>query len=332
MADLLVQRISKDLDIPSYRGEPEESFARRVLYSAARFQVESYCFDDGQGGREGVRKQSITYRFNEWVRALGRIYPWCPDWFGIEGDGAAPIYNRLIEIGDLVPVGEEGLLRVSLTRTLPLTAGLSVKLGFYDASSNLSEQPRGVISGLATLVPNPVGTIGSQVMNMRWWEETARYLDWQEASLLGAMQYANAGCSRWSLSYADVWREEIPKEASFCLAKQDAGFETNYYAVEMRRGKPFAASIDWHSAEALFFWLRAEAGNPATARARKLDEFHYALNAPIGFIAPEGGRWIDAVTWPIENVSDNFDRITRAEAFGAIRQILKECDVELKEE
>lgn len=332
MTDLLVQRISKDLDIPSYRGESDESFARRVLYSAARFQIESYCFDDGQGGEKGVRKQSVTYRFNEWVRALGRIYPWCPDWFGIEKDGASPIYNRLIEIGDLVPVGEEGLLRVSVVRTLPLAASLSMKLGFYDVSSEPNGQFRGVISGLATLVKSPVDELCHQVMNMRWWEKTARYLDWQEASTLGTIQYANASCSRWSLSYADAWREEIPKEASFCLAKQDVGFETNYYAVEVRRGKPFAAGIDWRSAEALYFWLRAEAGNPATARARKLDELHFALNAPIGFIAPEGSRWIDAVTWPVENASDNYDRVARVEAFGAIEEILKECDVELKEE
>ena len=231
-----------------------------------------------------------------------------------------------------MPVGEDGLLRVSALRTLPVTADLSVRLGFYDASSEPSGQSRGVISGLATLVKNPVCETGPQVMNMRWWDKTARYLDWQEASSLGTIQYANASCSRWSLSYADAWREEIPKEASFCLAKQDVGFETNYYAVEMRRGKPFAASIDWRSAEALFFWLRAEAGNPATARARKLDELHFALNAPIGFIAPEGSRWVDAVTWPVENASDNFDRIARVEALEAIEQILKECDVELKEE
>lgn len=332
MSDPLIQNISSTLGIFAYQNEALESFEKRALYSAARFQVESFCLDDGKSGKAGVTKRGITYRFNKWLSTLAHIYPWCEGWFKFEDKGAAPIYDRLLGVGDIFPSSSGELIRASAPHVQPVTKDISLLLGFFDPSEGADNlQHQHVASGLASILQQEGSPSALPSMNFRWWENLLPYLDWQEASQLGDLQYANPKRNRWSIAKADVWTDSPLRNTDVTLAKTDVGYAPEYYAISWRGSRTFAARIEWHDAESLFFHLKASCGNPAVARFKSIDRLHFRLNAPIYYIAYEGGRWLDAMTWPVMDIDDGFDRIARIEAKDAIASVLNACDIAVKE-
>lgn len=45
--------IASDIGVRRFIGESEESFCRRVSYSASRFWLQAFCMDDGECGKKG---------------------------------------------------------------------------------------------------------------------------------------------------------------------------------------------------------------------------------------------------------------------------------------
>ena len=324
--------IASDIGVVRYAKEDDASFCRRTAYSAARFWIPAFCMDDGMEAQNGISKQAISRRTVRWVDGLDAIRPGIAFWFQAGGDGVRDLYNRLIDIGDLAPNGFTGNYVATAESLLPVAEGLSIVTGFYDptesrAGSIASGQM--TLSGLATVVSDENAHAR---IDAPWWETDLGFMEWRNLSDYGTVVFADPRSSRWNINRSDVWTENAAwhNGMTLCRVESEGTAPINLIARKVK-GRTKASPIDWVAAQRLFFFMREAAGNRATAKFTILDRRHCRALLPVGFVPGYINRVLDVLGWPVDDVSDRFNRVMRVEALPIVKELLEACSIGFEE-
>lgn len=322
-------RIASDIGVIRYEGESDLSYCIRTTYSASRFWVSAMCMDDGAGGSAGLSKQGLNRRLKRWLQNMDDLMPDLADWFLLEDKGIPLIYNRLIDIEDIMPNGFNDTFLARQSSNVGVAADLVLRVGFFDPTK---------FDGASKLVTSGLVTINSKekaepYAAEPWWETDERYLPWEPASHYEGICFANPNVSRWQVRKSDVWIDTPTWISGMALARPaNDSFSDTMLLARSKRGQIQVTDIDWLQAQSLFFHLRAACGNPLVIKYERLDELHIRIPAaPIGFVPGDANRYIDAVSWPIENIDDRFGRIARIEALPGIEELLATSEIKMRE-
>ena len=326
--------IAADIGVIRYSCEDEDSFCRRVAYSAARFWLSAFCMDDGASGEEGLVKQALDRRLKDWAQGLEAIRPGIEGWLDACGKGVSAIYNRLIDVGDLAPNGFRGTYTATIPSLVPLSESASCITGFFDITSrNGSLCGCGVdsivTSGLLSLIRVENGPIERPE---QWWAKDLEYMAWEKASGYDEVKYADLHTTRWNVNRSDIWVEAPEWIEGLALARVEGnGAVPVVFVAKRMQGRLRLSRITWNQAQELFFHLRRESGNGAVVKYVMLDDLHARAVLPIGFVPGHINRFLDAAGWPIENADDRFKRIVRVEALPLIKELLAASSIGFEE-
>lgn len=326
--------MASDVGVARYKKEGDVSFCLRTAYSAVRFVVGAACIDDGMGAVQGISKQGINRRLKKWVDQLDCLCSGLSAWFDVDGKGIQAVYNRLIDIGEIRSNGFGGTFLATPLHFLGAGENASLLLGFYDSSDReLSscgvDNAELVTSGLSTIsLDNP----SERLRPESWWVDEIEFRSWQKASSFEGITFADARTSRWNVNRADVWIEDPYWMGDLSLARVEGmGAYPMLFVARLKRGRVMLSRIERSYAQSLFFRMRKDVGNEAVARYITLDEKHVRMVAPVGFVPGRINRILDAVTWPIDDACDRFNRIARREALPLIGELLSACHIGFKE-
>ena len=315
------EAMASDIGVRRYVGEDDLSFCARTAYSASKYWVSAFCMDDGQDGSRGVTGQVLSKRLNRWVTSLDQVMPVLGRWFDANGKrDVKAIYGRLIDVGDILLVGEKGRCVARSVTFEPITAGTALALGFFEpATADFAESM--VTSGLGAFVS---GNFEAPTSCAPWWETDCPYMAWGRTSDYGELQYVDPCSRRWGLANPDSWTEEHLGNLQLSLARYvDAASGQPHYLAVRRLGKhELASCIDRHMAQELFIHLKNESGNPIAVAFKRIDGFHSKAYLPVSVLPSQISATIDALSWPVEGVSVDGDRIFRSETVGAVKKLL----------
>ncbi len=326
--------IASDIGVKRYVDEEEDSFCRRVAYSAARFWLSAFCMDDGASGEKGLSKQAMNRRLKDWVLGLEAIRPGIEEWFDAGGKGIPVIYGRLIDVGDLVLNGFREAYMATNPSIIPLSERISCITGFFDTTAK-DGGPCGcdvdsmATSGLLSLIRAENGAIERPEP---WWARDLEYMTWEKISSYDEVKFADMLTKRWNINRSDVWVEAPEWVDGLTLARVEGnGVDPVVFVAKQTRRRLRISRITWIQAQELFFHLRRESGNGAVARYVMLDKLHARTALPVGFVPGHVNRVIDAAGWPVEDANDRFKRIVRVEALPLIRELLTASSIGLEE-
>lgn len=333
--DELFARMARDVGVKRHSGETDDSFFSRAAYTGSRYWVSAFCMDDGAGGTDGLTRQALNRRLKTWIGRLSEVQPVMSDWFEADQGGASYVYNRLIDIGEIVPNGFSGRFLAQPPRLLPVSEGRALIIGMTDPTVKSNgvlgyDWSSMVASGLASLVATDAEPPNR---TLRWWEAEWELLPWARASEYDGVEYANPKARVWGLGRAEAWSPDIVMTDGVALARTASNVQgaTSYFAARGGAREPFLCPIEQTRAFELYYMIRKASGNPITARLKRLDDAHVQINMPLGLIPGEHDRVLEAVSWPVSRVSDRFTRIVRAEAADLVGELLANCNVALKE-
>ncbi len=322
--------MASDIGVFRFIGEDEDSFCNRAAYSAARFWISAFCLDDGADGTEGLAKQSINRRLKSWIDNLDRLRSGIADWFAVEDDGIPFVYNRLIDVDDIVVNGFNGTYVAAPASEQAVSQVCSCITGFYDPTA-INTPVCGhavndlVVSGLATIVAARNGEIKRWDP---WWLTDLGYMRWESASSFEEVRFADVRSSRWNVNHPDVWGGVPNWSDGITLARvEGTGVDPVLFMARQTRRGIMLSPITWSQAQELFFHLKDVAGNKAVASYTKLDEKHVRMVVPVGFIPGDLNRVLDAVGWPVDSVKDRFRRIMRIEALPLVEELLEASSI-----
>lgn len=325
------ERIAADIGVQRYKGEDDMGFCVRCAYSAARFWASAFCMDDGQEGKAGLSKQALSIRLRRWIEALDSIMPGLGKWFELDDQGMRMLYGRLIDIGDILPIGKEGKCFARTMRIEPVEENGALALGFFEPALQRGHRSGHsiVTSGLASFVP---GSFGSVQTHASWWETDFPFMAWSTIADFGELQYLDVQTRRWGVGKPDAWVESDVADLPMTLARRDCTHgNSRYYVVRHLGKRSLAAEIDRWQAQALMLHLKKESGNPARVAFQPLDWSHRKAFLPISVLSPQISATIDALSWPVKGISDNTDRIFRMETVETVKRLLRRYDIEAVE-
>lgn len=313
--------MASDIGVRRYMGEDDLSFCARTTYSASKYWVPAFCMDDGQDGSKGVTRQVLSKRLNRWVTSLDQVMPGLGRWFDANGKrDVKAIYGRLIDVGDIPLAGKKERCVAHSVALEPITAGAALALGFFEpATADFAESV--VTSGLGAFVS---GNFEAPTSRAPWWETDCPYMAWGRTSDYGELQYVDPCSRRWGLANPDSWTEEHLGNLQLSLARYvDAASGQSHYLVVRRSGKrEIVSRIDRHMAQELFIHLKNESGNPIEVAFKRIDGFHSKAYLPVSVLPSQISATIDALSWPVEGVSVDGDRIFRSETVDTVKELL----------
>lgn len=327
--------IADDVGVVRFAGEGDKSFCRRVAYSAARYWVSAFCLDDGANGSRGITKNSLNRKISAWVHCLETFCPGIIDWFDAGGKGIPAVYGRLIDVGDIRSNGFEGTYVATPARLLPVCENSSFMLGFFDASKRDvlpcgANREESVTSGLATLLSCDGGV---NITRESWWDTDLELMPWTDGRSLGELEYADPKARHWALNKREVWTSRPLFEKRLGLVRlAGSTYGLNLYVAISNGSRVRLSAIDPEHGRSLYYYLRAAAANPATARFRLLDERHARLKAPLSIVPGRLSRFLSAVAWPVIDANNCFEAIVRTEALPLVKDLLTAAYVNLEEE
>lgn len=332
-----IETIASDIRVERYSGELERDFAFRTMYSASRFWAEAMCINDGSDGTSGIPKQTLSNRLSIWISRGEAVASGLPAWFKAEDGGIPALYNRLLDVEDIVEAGINGGVVARKPTMLDTKLGCALVVGTHDFGKSQNGRP-GIdlrhlaTSGLASIVVGSAPPLG--ILPSLPWLSEHKYLQWSSSADYDDIEYVDVSSSRWRLRDSSTWTQSpIGYYEGFTLARRDLGAHLPPQFLLCKnspRGKR-VSPIGRDEAQELYFALREHCGNPATASYRNLDFKHIRMHIPIGFLPGRYNRFVDAVSWPVEDIYDNFDRIARVESLDLIKNALAASHVVLKE-
>lgn len=332
-----IETIASDIGVERYSGEPERNFAFRTMYSASRFWTEAMCINDGSDGTSGIPKQTLNKRLSRWISRAEAVASGLSAWFKVEDGGIPVLYNRLLDVEDIVEAGVNGGVVARKPTVLDTKLGCALVVGTHDFGRSENARPgvdlhHLVTSGLASIVSESIFPAGN-LPSLPWISEQ-KYLQWSSSADYDDIEYIDVSSSRWRLRDSSTWTQSPTGYLDgFTLARRDFGAHQppQFLLCKMSpRGKR-VSPIGRDEAQELYFALREHCGNPATASYGNLDSKHIRMHIPIGFLPGRHNRFVDAVSWPVDGIDDNFDRVARVESINLIKNALAASHVVLKE-
>lgn len=333
--DELFVRMARDVGVKRHIGETDDSFFSRAAYTGSRYWVSAFCMDDGAGGIDGLTRQALNRRLKTWIDRLSEVRPSMGNWFEADQGGVSYVYNRLIDIEEIVPNGFSDRFLAQPPKLLPVSTGHALIIGMTDPTVKAGDvlghaRSSMVASGLASLVATDAEPPNR---TPRWWETEWELLPWARASEFEGVEYASPKARSHGLGKAETWSPSVELTDGIAIARtiSNAKGGTNYYAVRGRTREPLLCLIDRTRAYELYYFIRKRAGNPVTVRLQRLDDAHIRFDMPLKLIPGEQGRVLEAISWPMSSVSDSFRRIARAETAELVGELLANCNVALRE-
>lgn len=335
--DELFVRMARDVGVKRHIGETDDSFFSRVAYTGSRYWISAFCMDDGAEGTEGLTRQALNRKLKIWINRLNEIWPSMGNWFEIDHGGISYVYNRLIDIEEIVPNGFSDRFLAQPPRLLPVSKSNALIIGMTDPTIKTGDILGHdlsciVASGLASLV-----STSTDLPNRtpRWWETEWELLQWARASEFEGVEYVNPKARSRGLGKTEIWSPSVELTDEIAIARTISSVKggTNYYAVRDGTREPLLCSIDQTRAYELYYFIMKRAGNPITVLLQRLDDVHirFDMPLPLRLIPGEQGRVLETISWPISSVSDSFRRIARAETANLVGELLANCNIALRE-
>ena len=316
--------------------EKNSSFYARAAYSCARPWVSAFCMDDGADGTRGIAKQGINARLRRWLRDVDSLFPGIQKWFDVSNGKLSRIYERLIDIDDIVEDGLSTRFRARSPELIPISEGYAIVVGAYDMSVT-DEAVCGipisktVTSGLCTVVRTEC--VSPPALS-HWWETDLSTMAWSRINDVGEVRYLNTSCNAWGLRTSEAWQESPVWIEGITLAALKTGMQGagKYFIARPTRGSVMLSEIDWFHAAELWLKLRRLSNRCITVRAIPYGRNHiYLKGIPIRMLPITLGRYVDAMTWPVERIDDDSNRIIRKEIMTSVANLLERCDVMVRE-
>ena len=324
------ETMARDIGVRRYQGEDDLSFCARTAYSASRYWTAAFCMDDGRSGARGITRQVLSRRLNRWMSSLDQIMPGLGEWFETSGTKDMRwIYGRLIDVGDILLAGEEGRCVARSVTLRPVSEGSALALGFFEPAT-VGFAGGMVTSGLTSFVS---GQFEAPGRCEPWWETDCPFMAWTKASDYGEVQFIDPSVHRWGLANSDSWTGGGLGKFRISLARYvDRNSNEPHYLAVRRSGKhELASRVDRHMAQELLIHLKEESGNPIVITFEDLDNRHFKTKLPISILPQQISATVDALSWPVGNVSSNADRIFRTETADVVREMLAPYGIKISD-
>ncbi len=328
------QIIANDIGVIRYIGESDRLYHRRIVYSAARFVISSFCQDDGTDGILGISKQGLTRRLSQWAMRLDRLEPGMSEW--VSGKiGFRSLYGSLINIGEIKSIDFGEHYRASQPHALHAAPGYDLIVGFFDASNNEEPVCGSSLNQLTTSGLTTVARTNDQT-GLKPVDRSSFHLEhrrWNETRSFDGLEFHHPSRYEWGIRNETIWKDFPNWHEGLSLARQgrDDGAVSYYVARKTRRGSE-CSPISPFDAGLLCVLLQQERGASIRIQYETLDRNHISLPfLPIDYLPGEYGRIIGALAWPMESISGSVRHIARAETLPVIKSVLEASNFSLEE-
>lgn len=340
MNSKLVGRIANDLSIPSFRNETPQHYEARVLYSALRYWIEAACIDDGRNGADGVKVQTITRTVRHILCLALKTVPEARPWFEASKTNPAAIaYNALVDIDDLLMVGETGNVLCTKPRLRALCCEIAYATGFIDQSSAVTvegKSNRGFItSGLASIVPglyaNP---IFPSVSFEDQWQSLREYLHWVPLRDFGPIEFLSPTSWKSSVMSVEAVDSSLQILSACSVAVARDPFRGNgvqrFCLVEHGATGVHVAKVPKGMAQSVFLWEKYKCGRSAELVVDHLDERYVRVEAFLYLLPADCQRVLRAAVWPDARIGDTRVYIARSELLPLVEAVADQAFMRLR--
>lgn len=160
----LIHSMAQDLHVRRIRNEDDDTYMRRVMYSALRYWIMAYALDDGFGGSFGVSEDTVIRKASCWLNEMSELRTGTGD--DKSRNRERKICSMMLE--DMIAIGDLVQTRGTMTscvekHVVAFAPGMSAVLGFRDPTD--SQDAGMFVSGALTLMPSKTLKDGDEPIN-----------------------------------------------------------------------------------------------------------------------------------------------------------------------
>lgn len=308
MRDEIITAMASDLNIKKFHTESNTEYVQRVLYSAMACWIKAIALDRNiseAGTSSGISKKHIYEKSTHILSTMLERFPEARYWFYLDDAREDPIHlirRRLMQNGDLLPIGFETNISLSPKLTHPVCPGTEHINGmFFDNSV--------FYSGVSVLrkSSNLEGTTIEKTA-VDWFDEYCESAWWE----VGAIKNETA-------EYFN--NQKNVRNNHYCWQKEESEFlqsvrlvritiNKNMYEYYLEKSKnttfyhhkldPFIIELNEH--RKMMFALRKKSNTPLPAKIIKHKD--YAVLNIWAYLPYETISFLEAYAWPSRNISD----------------------------
>lgn len=335
MANVLIERMAKDLGIAAFRGESEAEFARRVSYSAISSWEKTITFDESVGSRvenlTGVSRRHLYERACAVLDMLCAVTSGLEEWYKVGEGEEHPIQlirTRLLNHGDFLNAGFDTNITLSEFYVEPLTNHVETAYGellnkgvHYNGIATIRLKD---INGASATTENAVDWMTGFITDAWWSSSMADSSQWQYYNPLSKVK-----------NHYLAWQDSVPDTINGIVLARSvinvASYE--YYLLKpmeklVHRLDPFLKERGEHLR--IMYALRACCGNPVEARVTRYSD-HYVLGLNARLPVQEK-TLIESYCWPLKHVTDNLNWIMNEYIWDYLFSIINALGIRLVEE
>jgi hypothetical protein len=329
----LLTTMAHDMQIESFRGETEGSYAYRLCYSA----LGQWCLRVAQNSTDGVMgtsKKNQTIVLSELLHRYTGLFPKTLSYFEGENNGQCniPVQIRRVyeETGYLVTTEENRNTLADFARSIKvgnswLYFGLpeseySVNgLGVYSAPSEYTCQLRDfLIRDLLT--PEEFFSAKYSIIDF-----SEREIQIQECEFFNPLSNKSPSQSWEKGTTVDCTLARISELGPYYLVMRESSDSLLYAHINKEPSSDDFLSCDYRR---LYFALKAHYGNPLKAVINALDE-NYSELALGGYLPNRELYFLLLVAWPARNAVDKVRFILRNDLVSIVSDALRGIGIDM---
>lgn len=336
MKQQLLEKMAEDLAITRYCNENQDSYVCRVLYSAAACWIKTIALDSSNIDNcadLGVSKNHISRKCRDIFNELLNIFPIFRSFIKTDerNDWIQIIYQRLLSHGDLVNVGFDTNVALSIPSTVRLTEDVLCVKGAILRSDCM-------YSGIATLQRNTdksfnVESVFSATDWIKWYVKSAQ---WSPESIEGS-EYFNPYSKSWRND--QCWQKKACEPVNGIIFARELdsvyGNCKKYRYLLYNPNKAVIHILDDFLIEReeqrrFMIGLRSMAANKVPAKLiRYFDHVHLHLNV---WLPATESLLLETYAWPSTSIFGKIDWDMSIEVWNYIKSYLIHLGLDITEE
>lgn len=338
MKQQLLEKMAEDLAITRYCNENQDSYVCRVLYSAAACWIKTIALDSSNIDNcadLGVSKNHISRKCRDIFNELLNIFPIFRSFIKTDerNDWIQIIYQRLLSHGDLVNVGFDTNVTLSIPSAVRLTKDVVCVKGAI-------LQPDCIYSGIATLQKNTdksfiVKPITSTTDLVKQYIKSVK---WSPANeLIEEVEYFNPYYK--SCNNEQCWQKKACDSVNGAIFARELDYRYgNYKKYKYLLYNPNKAVIhvlddfliEREEQRRFMIGLRSIVANKVSAKLTIYSD-HIHLHLNVWLPAPES-LLLETYAWPSKSLSGKLDWDMPTEVWNYIKRYLINLGLNIMEE
>lgn len=315
MNELLIKKMSSDMNITPFSDEEPDCFIARVLYSALSEQLRYGCLNElnPMPEKDGVTKAYLLQIGRKTIDAYYSVFPSFKQWFTQEDvdEAIRGIRESLIKMGDIFNNEENNRLLLSSPHKTVLIPDsvITIQGKYYDYEQ---------YSGLGRLCTSTVPKVSDSKARMfmfpveKWEDVDAYYSKWLKLNNTNGYEFFDVHCKSNKLS--DCWADRISlkKNEITLLRESSPGGKNSIYLLKKDYGQYMYEPLNVYNSSnfeyrRIMFELRNAAGNPVKAQIE--EKGNYFILRLYSRLPEREACILDYFSWPLNNVSDHNNRV-----------------------